>query len=61
MNIATREQLSVCILRQRLKRSCRDCKYDDRCDPDFRRIMTADITTDTNNKTESEVKINGYQ
>lgn len=47
MNIATREQLSVCITRQRLHRSCRDCVYDDKCDPDFRRIMTADISTDT--------------
>lgn len=50
MNMATREQLSVCMIRQRTHRSCRDCIYDDKCDPDFRRIMTADIISDTISK-----------
>lgn len=62
MNLATREQLSVCMIRQRTHRSCRDCTYAERCDPDFRRIMTADITSDTISQehTEREVKKNGY-
>ena len=51
------DQLEICKLRQRANRSCRDCKYDDRCDPDFRRIMTLKIP-DENEKERS--RKNGY-
>lgn len=58
----TRDQLSTCKLRQRSGCSCRDCIYNDSCDPDFRRIMTCEIKIDTDkNMNEREVKKNGYQ
>ena len=51
------DQLEMCKLRQRANMSCRDCKYDERCDPVFRRIMTLKIPDE---KREREVKKNGY-
>lgn len=55
----TKDQLSICMLRQKCNLSCRDCKYDGRCDPDFQKVMTSDI--DTEQKLKMEVKIYGYQ
>lgn len=63
MRFVTKTQLSVCMLRQRVHRSCRDCEYNGRCDPDFRRIMTADISSDTITKRQKKKggQENGYQ
>lgn len=55
----TKDQISICKLRQGCQLSCRDCKYGDRCEIDLNRLMADDIE-DTNTKTK-EVKKNGYQ
>lgn len=43
----TQDQLSTCKTRQLYGLSCRDCRYDATCDPDFRRIMTWTYKPDT--------------
>lgn len=45
----TKDQLSICKLRQGCQLSCRDCKYDGRCEIDLDRLM-ADGIEDTNTK-----------
>ena len=56
----TKDQLSICKLRQGCQLSCRDCKYGDRCEIDLNRLMADDIE-DTNTQNNKEVKKNGYQ
>lgn len=55
----SKDQLTTCKVRQNYGLSCRDCRYDETCDPDFRRIMTWRYINDTNSKNK-EVKKNGY-
>lgn len=55
----SKEQLSTCKTRQLYNMNCRDCKFDETCDPDFRRIMTWRYTDDTNSKNRRSK--NGYR
>lgn len=56
----TKDQLSICKLRQGCQLSCRDCKYVDRCEIDLNRLAADDIE-DTNTANIKEVKNYGYR
>lgn len=58
----TKDQISICKLRQGCQLSCRDCKYDGRCEIDLNRLMVGDIEDTNTTKTKQRGgQENGYQ